>query len=221
MRLALTPACVLAAVILALVPAVAQDDPVRDGPASGEGGYQLVLAGLAAEMIASAQHLEGGERYHATGALDRAIHLAEFGVHAFALSERQRQPFRTAHDAVKKARHALQNGRPEEAAGILSTDGYRLRSSTIAIVGPSEVPDRTGDLEGLPVLNGRGHGLGELEGFEPSDEGLLAIIAHGGFLVFGRETTTVPAAMLLGSETFVVLPREISPEEFRRGSPAS
>ena len=221
MRTAVIFASMVAAAMLALSQAVAQDDLIVDAPVPGKGGYQIVLNGLAAEMIASAEHLDTGERYDATRALDRALHLAEFGVHAFGLTERQRQPFRTAHDAVKKARHALQNGRPQQAAGILSTAGYKLKSSTIAGTGPSEVPDRTQDVEGLPVLNGRGRGLGELEGFERSEEGLLAIIAHGGFFVFGRETTAIPAAMLLGSKGFVVLPRNISPEEFRRGSPVS
>ena len=81
---------------------------------------------------------------------------------------------------------------------------------------PAETASRLADhadaVEGLKVLNERGQHLGELEDFEEAEGGPLAIVAHGGFLWWGRSYERVPAEALLGSDAFVVLP---SPVELR------
>ena len=206
-----------AALLLAIAlgaPAAAQEDVLADPPLPGQGAFQTVLDGLAAELVAASEALRAGERHVATRALDRSLHLAEFGSHAFALGERQRAPFETAHQEIKKARHALQNGRAKAAAGTLSTAGYTLKGSVIEPA-RSRIADRTAAVEGLPVLNSRGHRLGELESFESREQGLRAVVSHGGFLGIEADQTIVPAGALLGSTGFVVLPVAIEPNAFR------
>ena len=207
------------ATILALAlgaPAAAQDEVLLpNAPITDLGGFAAVLSGLTHEMAASAEHLRAGdERHRATEALDRALHLAEFGAHAYGIGPEAAEAFRGGLDAVQEGRHALQNGRPEDAADILEAASEALRQAEIAAASPGNLPEHGEEVEGLKVLNERGHHLGELDGFVEAEGGPMAVVAHGGFLWWGENRENIPAELLLGSESFVVLPSPVEPSDF-------
>lgn len=217
--------------ILAATSALAQDDddeliattrPTLDDPAvlpnaevADLGGFTAVLHGLAAEMSAAAEHLRSaGERHRATEALDRALHLAEFGAHAYGLGLEGAEPFHNALAALREARHALQNGRPENSAEILDAAAQLLDEVEVAAADRPPLVAHAEEVTGLKVLNERGHHLGELEGFDEADGGPLAIVTHGGFLWWGENRERLPAEALLGADNFVVLPSPVEPKDF-------
>ena len=186
-----------------------------NAPLADLGGFAAVLHGLAEEMTAAAEHLQAeGERHRATEALDRALHLAEFGSHAYGLGPSGAEPFHRALDAIQAARHALQNGRPEDAAEILDSAGQALGQADLEAASPAPITEHAEEVIGLEVLNQHGHHLGELEGFEEAERGPMAIVAHGGFLWWGENRESLPAESLLASEGFVVLPSPVEPEDF-------
>lgn len=220
-------AAAIAVAVVAASPANAQapDSPTTTRavtpagpPADATHGFDAVRQGLAEAMTASAKALDAGQRHEATKAMDRALHLAEFATAAPALEGPSKRVFQDAHTAVKEGRHALQNGRPEDAARILADAGERLAGATLAPVSPAPPGAREPeDVEGLTMLNAQGHKLGELDGIESSPDGArLAVIGLGGFLGLGEKTVQVPLGHLLVSDAFVVLPETVSREEFAK-----
>lgn len=213
--------------LLALVPGAAFSqapavpaDEVRAEAGQEIGGFDAVRQGLAAEMLLSAEELDAGRRKKAMEALDRALHLSEFGKAAFGLPAEATQPFEEAHKAIKNARHVLQMGRPEEAVRILAAAGSTLQGETIPEV-PSAglTPELADAVEGHYVLNARGHRLGELKDFSGTADRAIAVIGVGGLLSIGETLVEVPLESLLGSESFIVLPVTIPQKEFAaRGS---
>lgn len=176
-------------------PAVAQDRPV--------------LNGLESAMTEAALGLRDGERLRATKALDRALHLAEFAAASSKNNAEGTNPYEAALDTVKDARHALQNGRPDGAAGLLRTGAAHLSSNLVLAPELSGLdPDRPGDYEGRPVLSADGARLGKIGDFGRNDHGPVVTVEHGGSFGLGGEETPVPLRHLLAGERFLVLPEE-------------
>ena len=107
-----------------------------------------------------------------------------------------------------------QNGQPENAVAILAEAAEALsRPELVKAAGPQSLAEHAEAVEGLKVLNQRGHHLGELEGFEDAEGGPMAVVARGGFLWWGGSRKRIPAEALIGSDSFVVLPSPIEPRE--------
>ena len=148
-------------------------------------------------------------------ALDRALHLSEFGKAAFGLPSEAVQPFEDAHRAIKDARHVLQMGRPEEAVRILKEAGPKLQGAgTPEVASDGLTPELAAEVEGHYVLNARGHRLGELKHFSDGTDGAVAVIGVGGLLSIGETLVEVPLASLLGSDSYIVLPITTSQKDF-------
>ena len=185
----------------------------RDVGLAGPADFAVVLRGLADEMRTAAEHLRArDERRPATEALDRSLHLAEFGTQAFGIDAEGSEGFRRALAAVRDARHALQNGRPEDCARTLAAAAQALGNVDVAAAAPAPLADHADEVTGLKVLDERGHSLGELTRFEQAEAGPRAIVESGGFLWWGGEAVVVPAEVLLGAENFVVWPFPVGPE---------
>lgn len=172
---------IIAAMVFLPLTATAQDD-----------ASHAVIRGLAGEMTKAADGLAAGERYDATRALDRALHLAEFAADAGG------GPFLSALEAVERARHELQMGRPESARKVLSEGGASLDAAESDIgLRPAS---KAGDIEGRPLLDAQGRKLGEID---EVDDG-LARVESGGFLFLGGEAMEVALDDLHAGGGFVV-----------------
>ena len=194
--------------------AVATAAHAEFGTVAEQDPFAIVRDGLVEEMRLGAESLDAERRHEATKALDRSLHLAEFAISARGLPGGMDEPLHDAHDAIKAARHSLQIGRPNLAAMRLAEGSRRLAAAPLPDVGEWRIEPGE-DLEGLTVLNSRGHILGELDGYGENAAGAtVAIVGHGGFVWFGETIVPVPVKLLLGGDAFVVLPSTISPDEF-------
>lgn len=170
------------------------------GPSPNSANAQLVQAALANRLREAADNLSaGGDRLHATRALDAARRLARVeaslvGCPGAATS--------ISLKAVESARRALQNGRTEVAVALLRQASQASSPSlpSACTAGSSAV--------GKLVMNRHGERIGRLVSLTPGGGAILKVggaINWFGFLDFGNSRRTVPAGQLVEGRRMVVL----------------
>ncbi|MGQ9371763.1 PRC-barrel domain-containing protein [Azospirillum sp. ST 5-10] len=212
-------AVLLLAAVLALAAPAA---PRAQGPA----GIAAVLSGLAMSMETAGTAFREGRRRDGTRALNDARRAAMFG-HDNATGP----AVAVAADglaAVRRGRHALQNGDPERAAAILLSGAEALRGAVAAL--PPVPPRPPADLDGIAgrnVIDADGTRLGEIDHIaEGADGTRYAVLRVGGvtdfagFIDWGNREAAVPLDRLVIGRTMAALTESVSVPELLKHTPA-
>lgn len=181
-----------------LAAAVAAGRARADEPARG--AVAALAQSLGAAMRRAAGALRAGHRRDATRALDRARRLARFADGLPGLDPAAFAAFAGASGAVEQGRHALQNGRPADAASILGDEAGRLLAVPLATTAQRGVAG--GVAPGSTVLDLAGDVVGEVS--EVRGQGTVQL-SLGGVLGFGAARREVPASLLLAGRDEVML----------------
>ncbi len=193
---------------------------------TGGAPVRALMKGLAYSMAEAARALAGGRRTEGVRAADRALRAGEVAV--FATSGRAQEAASLAFEAVRRARHEVQNGDPASARRRLAEHAARLEAWLVVggeASGPSPAsaarprepaPDggppgpawalvKDGAYDGATVINARGERLGEAVGFVRAGDRVARVVVGTGlrdFLGFwdlsGERASVSAEAIVLG-----------------------
>lgn len=178
---------------------------------------ESIVHGLARSMDNAARMLASGkERFQGIRSLDDARRVAR--ILRDVAPPNDHAMVRFGLQAVKNARHAVQNGDPQAAAQILRSarDQLLSRSSGRGKVGSPVDSSAVGKL----VVNAEGKRIGRVDRLEQTSPGVqFAVLKVGGlvdlfgFLDLGNELVGVPAEQLVVGKRMVALRSAITPEQ--------
>lgn len=152
----------------------------------------LMRSGASEALRDAAQRLGEGRRSEAMHAMDAALRVIEVGAEAFGGA------WHEAAKQVKRAKHAMANGKPMRA-----TDAMRAATAKLSEVGQAKA-DAAGlgnQYEGATVINAAGARIGELTALDP-DNGRGRVVLGGvrdlyGFWDMGGKTMELPPQRLV------------------------
>ncbi|PSC02922.1 hypothetical protein SLNSH_21260 [Alsobacter soli] len=174
--------------------------------------------GLVADMRDSAAGLKDDRRASAMAALNRARHLALATTTVGSLDQQTAQAFRQAHDAIKKARALVQDGRPERAAEVLGQAASGLEKAPTGQPAAFGAADVLSGALGQTAVNARGESLGTLNALRADKDHLVADLRVGGVLGLGAKTISLDAEQVLLGRPYVALATEARATDLRRKS---